>query len=94
MSSDRGAAALAERLNLVLIDRKPSWLSDTVAGLVAIGEFRNAADAILGERGVFLPDGLPLFVEQMAAEIERVWRQPGSSGVDPVAAALTPEADR
>ncbi len=76
MSSDRGAAALAERLNLTLPTKKGrlAWMSDTVADLLASGQFERAAAAILDERGVFLPDGLPLFVEQMAAEIERLRR--------------------
>ncbi len=81
MSSDRGAAALAERLSLTLPIKKGRlpWMSDTVADLLASGQFERAAAVILGERGVFLPDGLPPFVEQMAAEIERLHSEPAQA---------------
>jgi len=93
MSIDRGAAALAERLNLTLPTKKGRlpWMSDTVADLLASGQFERAAATILGERGVFLPDGLPPFVEQMAAEIERVWEQRELAETE--AARLADESD-
>jgi len=72
MEGDRGAAALAERLHLHYehTDLGP-WPHDHPISPI----HRDSAHAILGEHGEFLPDGLPLFVMQMAAEIERVWEQ-------------------
>jgi hypothetical protein len=76
MSNDRGLAALAERLHRITtsIGHKANVLS----GAQAPDACETSAAAILGERAVFLPDGLPeldgalFLLGERKAEIERL----------------------
>ena len=72
--TDNGLAALAERLKPY---QMPDPWTDDLRTVVMVGTAEEVAAAILGPRGVFLPDGLPEFKpespDQWASPAEWQW---------------------
>ena len=64
--TDNGLAALAERLKPY---QMPDPWTDDLRTVVMVGTAEEVAAAILGPRGVFLPDGLGPVMVGMAKEI-------------------------